>query len=160
MNRSNIGNIVTNGMQILSVSATTGAKFLAKADSALNNMSKDSQKAYYQSQAEKLERDTETYNSLSEEEKQAYHNKKYGIKEKTEDFEKTVDDIMSGLNSEQKENISQKISNDISYIDSWEKERENALSKFSKDEWDIFFKKGGELSDKELNKYLGNGGKV
>jgi len=39
MNRSNVGNVVTNGMQILSVGAVTGSKVfsLGKANSALNN---------------------------------------------------------------------------------------------------------------------------
>ena len=40
MNRSNIGNVITNGMQILSVGATTGGAYsrrLGRADDALNN---------------------------------------------------------------------------------------------------------------------------
>lgn len=37
MNRFNMGNIVTNGMQILSVGATTAARTLGRADTALNN---------------------------------------------------------------------------------------------------------------------------
>ena len=42
MNRANFGNIVTNGMQILSVGATTASKiFLGRADSALNNLTKE-----------------------------------------------------------------------------------------------------------------------
>ena len=36
MNRANFGNVVTNGMQILSVGATTAGGFIARANKALN----------------------------------------------------------------------------------------------------------------------------
>lgn len=37
MNRANFGNVITNGMQILSVGATTASHFIAQAHKNLNN---------------------------------------------------------------------------------------------------------------------------
>ena len=45
MNRFNFGNVTTNGMQILSVGATTAARTLGRADRTLNNLSEDEKKA-------------------------------------------------------------------------------------------------------------------
>lgn len=129
MNRSNIGNVVTNGVQILSVGTTTASKFLDRADSALNNMSKEQKTAYYKTQAEKMNRDTEAYNSMTEQEKQEYANRRYGIKDEEEADVKTentsvkakveneVKSVMQNVNSEQAEAIGQKISNDITWIE-------------------------------------------
>ena len=43
MNRANFGNVITNGMQILSVGATTAARTLGRADKTLSNLSKEEQ---------------------------------------------------------------------------------------------------------------------
>lgn len=75
MNRSNIGNVVTNGMQILSVGATTASRiFLGRADSALNNLSKEERTTYYKMKADKMRDEMNEY---------------YGEKEGTEEVEKT-----------------------------------------------------------------------
>lgn len=64
MNRSNVGNIVTNGMQILSVGATTASRlFRDKADSALNNLSKQEKKDYFEMKANKMRDEMREYNS-------------------------------------------------------------------------------------------------
>lgn len=74
MNRANIGNVVTNGMQILSVGATTASKiFLGRADSALNNLSEEEKTTYYKMKADKMRDEMNEY---------------YGEKEKTEEVEK------------------------------------------------------------------------
>lgn len=61
MNRSNIGNVVTNGMQILSVGATTAARMLGHADSALNNLSSDERKKLTEVRANKLRDEISKY---------------------------------------------------------------------------------------------------
>lgn len=62
MNRSNIGNVVTNGMQILSVGATTASKvLLGRADSALNNLTKEERGKYFQMKADKMKDEIADY---------------------------------------------------------------------------------------------------
>ena len=47
MNRFNFGNVVTNGMQVLSVGGTTArGVFRDRADSALTNMTKEERAEY------------------------------------------------------------------------------------------------------------------
>lgn len=111
MNRSNVGNVVTNGMQILSVGATTASRVLkGKADSALNNLSKEEQRAYHEMGANKMRDEMKSYN-----ERQSL----------PETDEISVDSIMESAgfemsaNSPQSTNIQQKVNNDISFSREW-----------------------------------------
>ena len=61
MNRFNFGNVATNGVQILSVGATTAARTLGRAETALNNLSEDERKSYFQMKANKLRDETNRY---------------------------------------------------------------------------------------------------
>lgn len=83
MIRSNVGNIVTNGQQILSVGAFTAGglkRSLGRADTALNNLSKEERQNYIKMQADKMRDEMNAYNSggasatqhLSEEELTQY----------------------------------------------------------------------------------------
>lgn len=59
MIRSNVGNIVTNGQQAMSVGAFTAGglkRSLGKADTALNNLSKEELTQYRQAQADDMRR--------------------------------------------------------------------------------------------------------
>lgn len=111
MNRSNVGNIVTNGMQILSVGATTASRiFRDRADSALNNLSPEERKSYFEMKANKMRDEMREYNSKKE----------------------SVDDIMGyteGLRSvgEQGENIAMRIDRDVGWYKDLYKERNEPL---------------------------------
>lgn len=83
MIRSNVGNIITNGQQILSVGAFTAGglkRSLGRADTALNNLSKEERQNYTKMQADKMRDEMNAYNSggasatqhLSEEELTQY----------------------------------------------------------------------------------------
>lgn len=83
MIRSNVGNIITNGQQILSVGAFTAGglkRSLGRADTALNNLSKEERQNYVKMQADKMRDEMNAYNSggssatqhLSEEELTQY----------------------------------------------------------------------------------------
>lgn len=72
MNRYNTGNIITNGTQILSVSAASARGLLGRGDKVLNNLSAKEKKDYYQYRADKIRDEVAQYNSekaLSREEK-------------------------------------------------------------------------------------------
>ena len=111
MNRANFGNIVTNGMQILSVAGTTAAKAFNKrealqrakydASSALNNMSLDEARQVGQMRAEQMKQQLKEFNEAQE-------------------FA-DVDEIMASapLKTQEMQNISNKINNDISWSDFW-----------------------------------------
>lgn len=111
MNRSNVGNVVTNGMQILSVGATTASRiFRDRADSALNNLSPEERKSYFEMKANKMRDEMREYNSKKE----------------------SVDDLMGytkGLRSvgEQGENIAMRIDRDIGWYKDLYKERNEPL---------------------------------
>lgn len=161
MNRSNIGNVVTNAVQVLNVSATAASKVLGKADRALNNMTKLEKREYFASQAEKMKLDTEAYNSLSDKEKEAYALRKYKTEtiETTETNDDFIDLVMkkegliSNEISEQANYLNQNVSNNLKYVS----ERESALNKFSSEEWKMFFERGGDITDKEFEKYFKGG---
>lgn len=83
MIRSNVGNIVTNGQQVISVGAFTAGglrRSLGRADTALNNLSKEERQKYTKMQADKMRDEMNAYNSggasatqhLSEEELTQY----------------------------------------------------------------------------------------
>ena len=61
MNRSNIGNVITNGMQILSVGATTASHVLGSADKALNNLTPEERKKYDLMRADKMREEMQDY---------------------------------------------------------------------------------------------------
>lgn len=117
MNRSNIGNVVTNGMQILSVGATTASRiFRDKADSALNNLSPEERKSYFEMKANKMRDEMREYNSKNE----------------------SVDDLMGYTKSlksvgEQGENISMRIDRDIGWYKDLYKERDEPLENVIKE---------------------------
>lgn len=117
MNRSNIGNVVTNGMQILSVGATTASRiFRDKADSALNNLSPEERKSYFEMKANKMRDEMREYNSKNE----------------------SVDDLMGytkNLRSvgEQGENIAMRVDRDIGWYKDLYKERDEPLENVIKE---------------------------
>lgn len=117
MNRSNVGNIVTNGMQILSVGATTASRiFRDKADSALNNLSPKERKDYFEMKANKMRDEMREYNSKNE----------------------SIDDLMGyteGLRSvgEQGENIAMRVDRDIGWYKDLYKERDEPLESVIKE---------------------------
>lgn len=106
MNRANYGNVVTNGMQILSVGATTAARTLGRADTALTNLSKDERKSYFKMEADKLRNEINQYETggksatqhLSEQELTDYRKKQADdIRKKTYGGEEvSVDTLMEG----------------------------------------------------------------
>lgn len=109
MNRFNFGNVATNGVQILSVGATTAARTLGRADTALNNLSEDERKSYFQMKADKLRDETNRYKTggesatqhLSEQELTDYRKKQADdIRKKTYgDGEESIDTLMEGAES-------------------------------------------------------------
>lgn len=131
MNRSNIGNVVTNGMQILSVGATTGARTLGRADKVLNNLSPDEQKSYFEMKANKIRDDINSYNNksesalqhLSEEEKITYREKQANdIREYIgKDNDNDIDSLMSDIvtRGEQSQEINTRTRADINWLNDW-----------------------------------------
>lgn len=148
MIRSNVGNIVTNGQQILSVGAFTAGgliRSLGKADSALNNLSKEERQKYTQMQADKMRDEMNAYNSggasatqhLSEEELTQYRQaqaddiRRKINKSQGSDVE-SVDEIMGGTssssrgtppalreNSEQVPELNLKMQRDREWFQTW-----------------------------------------
>ena len=138
MNRYNLGNVITNGMQILSVGATTAAKTLGRADQTLNNLSDDEKSAYYKMKADKIRDEINRYNTggesaiqhLSEEELTDYRKKQADdIRKKTYgEEEESVDTLMEGSengipklqdNSLQVEQLELKMKRDKEWYDTW-----------------------------------------
>ena len=111
MNRSNVGNVVTNGMQILSVGGTTASRlFRDKADSALNNLSPEERESYFEMKANKMRDEMREYNSKN----------------------KSVDDLMGYTKNlrnvgEQGENIAMRVDRDIGWYKNLYKERDEPL---------------------------------
>lgn len=124
MNRSNIGNVVTNGMQVLSVGTTTAKRFLGRADSALNNLTKEERAQYNQYRADKMRDEMNDYYSGSD--KPPKTDGDVSIDDES------IDDVLGGLapledNSEQVKQIQTKENNDISWIKSY---RDNKTGRF------------------------------
>lgn len=152
MNRANYGNVVTNGMQILSVGATTAARTLGRAETALNNLSKDERKSYFQMEADKLRNEINQYKTggksatqhLSEQELTDYRKKQADdIRKKTYGGgEESIDTLMEGAetgipplqnNSPQVEQLKLKEQRDKEWYDTWIKGK-NKLSNKLKSE--------------------------
>ena len=146
MIRSNVGNVVTNAMQIGSVSAHTAAGMvrsakkekLAQAQNALNNLSDEERSRYVQMQADKMREQIEQYygqassptQHMSLQEQSDYQSavaesrRKFTKKQfEPEDGEQSVDDIMQGLelkvNSPQGEELAIKPRTDVQWLDDW-----------------------------------------
>ena len=117
MNRSNVGNIVTNGMQILSVGATTASRvFKDRADSALNNLSPEERKGYFEMKANKMRDEMKKYNSKNE----------------------SVDDLMGYTENlrnvgEEGENIAIRVDKNIGWLKDLYKERDEPLENVIKE---------------------------
>lgn len=148
MNKSNVGNIITNGQQVISVEAFTAGglrRSLGKADTALNNLSKEERQNYVKMQADKMRDEINVYNSggasatqhLSEEELRQYRQaqaddiRKKINKSNGSDVE-SVDDIMSKIsdndssnppnlqeNSEQVSELNLRMKRDREWFQSW-----------------------------------------
>lgn len=138
MNRVNVGNQITNGMQILGVAGTTAAAgkraqkqaHLADASSALNNLSEEDLNAVGQMRANKLMAEVNRYNAggespyqhLSNEDASKYQQARAEdmIKYASKGDEEDVDNIMSGtpfskLKSPQAEYIQKYIENNFDF---------------------------------------------
>lgn len=140
MNRSNTGNQVANGMQVLSVGAFTAGNWagqarkrnLADASSALNNMTEEQAKAVGQMRADKLNEEVRRHSNktdgmthLTDSEQQEFGNKKaedlrsYINGTEDEGGNKSIDDLMSGIksmNSPQGEALSNSINTNSEYL--------------------------------------------
>lgn len=100
MIRSNIGNVASNAMGTLSISATTAKRFLGKADTALNNLTKEEQAQYKEIQTDKLRNQIENYNK----------------KKDPTSIDSILDNEKIEIESEQANNLNKKIMNDINYM--------------------------------------------
>lgn len=141
MNRSNVGNIVTNATQIMSVGATAASgviRSLGSADTALSNLSKQEKAELGQVRADKLRDEVSRYKTggdsslqhLSEEELTKYRQvqaddiRKFSDRDSVEG-ESTVDDYMADVkssytdNSEQVKHIVNKLTSDRDFLNNW-----------------------------------------
>lgn len=147
MNRSNVGNVITNGTQILSVGATTASRVLGRADKTLNNLTKEEQEMYDKMQGDKKREQIKSfYNKtdnafrrLSDDEQSEYRDYQADLMRKQmskfeEEENQSVDKIMgeSGLsienflpNTEQAKELGVSVNNNISYIKKREYLRDN-----------------------------------
>lgn len=163
MNRFNFGNVTTNGMQILSVGATTAARTLGRADKTLNNLSEDERKSHFQMKADKLRDEIKRYNTggesatqhLSEQELTDYRKKQADdIRKKTYGSgEESIDAIMEGAgqvtkslqnNSPQVEQLKLKMQRDKEWYDTWIKNKSKLSNKLKSE---IMKKLKGEDAD-------------
>lgn len=140
MNRSNIGNQVTNGMQVLSVAGFTGGNYaknakkqkLADASSALNNMTEDEVSQVGQMRADQMreqvrqhQNKTDGLSHLSDEEQQSYGDKraddlrKYINGTDGDEDVQSVDELMSNIssmNTPQSEALAKSINANSEYL--------------------------------------------
>ena len=140
MNRSNIGNQIANGMQVLSVGGFTGGnwvgqakkRMIADASSALNNMSQDEVKQVGQMRADQMREElrqhqnkTDGMSHLSDEEQQSYGDKraddlrKYINGNDSEEDVQSVDELMSNIssmNTPQSEALTKSINTNSEYL--------------------------------------------
>lgn len=137
MIRSNVGNVVTNGVQIGSVGLTTASRVLGSADSALNNLSREERARYGKMQANKLRDEMSAYETggasmtqhLSEQELTDYRAKQadkareftYG---KDEEESQSVDDLMLQPNSPQVEELSTRVKADLFWTEMYKQNKE------------------------------------
>lgn len=150
MNRANVGNIFTNGMQILSVGATTATRLLGRADTALNNLSPEERKAYIQMQADKMRDEVREYQTggaspkqhMTSSELSDYQTAKakdmneYAKNRLKGDDEDDVDSIMEGLaiaSSPQANELKTKMKKDIDNFDYWTMKKSDTIESIIED---------------------------
>lgn len=180
MIRSNVGNIVTNGQQIISVGAFTAGglkRSLGKADTALNNLSKEERQNYAKMQADKMRDEMNAYNSggasatqhLSEEELTQYRqaqadDMRRKINKSQGSNVESVDEIMGGTssdnsstpptlqeNSEQVSELNLRMKRDREWFQSWYDTSIRGKSKISNKTKSEFLKHmRGEDSDADV----------
>ena len=172
MNRANFGNVVTNGMQILSVAGTTAAgairasrqQHLADASSALNNLSEDELQQVGEMRANKLRDEMARYNAggespyqhLSNEEAGLYQEKRAEQMRKfiNEDSE-SVDDLMEGtafsrLQSPQSSDLRTFIENNFKYNPFYVKGEKGRFKKGTIEDLGLERKEGDEDNDADV----------
>lgn len=158
MNRSNVGNIGTNGMQILSVGATTASgalqgfssmkRRLDDASSFLNNTTKQEREDIKAASARRQVDDAKRYlaggsspyQHMTDEEASNYQEevakskKAFKFEDKSKDEELSVDELMD--NSEQIKPLKQSISNNIEWLKGWisDKEKEQPKNEIIKNQ--------------------------
>lgn len=171
MNRVNLGNQITNGMQILSVGSTTAARTLGRADKTLNNLSPEEQEEMYQMKANKIRDKIDRYNTkgdsalqhLSSDEITKYRETQANdirkkIKKSEENENKDIDDLMSEnsenisyqKNSEQIKEIETKIERDKKWFTDWYNTRikgKNKISNQTKSEFIKYIKGENKNAD-------------
>lgn len=111
MNRANFGNVVTNGMQILSVGATTGSRVLGAANKTLNNQDSEMRQA----KLDNLNAKTDNLKLKND-----------SIKQKQQTA--SIDDIMNFAykdNSSQIQDIKTKLYNDNEFLYNWRQSLDN-----------------------------------
>lgn len=139
MNRLNVGNVVTNGMQIMSVAGTTAAAGVRRsrsdAASALNNMTDEEISDYSKMRADKMRDETRQYNTggasptqhLTDEELEAYQKKRaegmraFAKGEDEDEDSIDVDSIMSFSKSPQDKELSKNVKENINWIADYKK---------------------------------------
>ena len=113
MNRANFGNVITNGMQILSVGATTAGHVIGSADKVLNNKNKKS---------------TETKQPKQSKQKE----------QKPVQQEQTVQEkFQTVTETPQSENLNTRINSDADWLDEYVKEIQNKPSEIKKLGFDL-----------------------
>lgn len=137
MNRSNVGNVVTNAFQVQAVGATTASRVLGRADSALNNLSQEERARYGEMQANKIRDEMRAYETggasmtqhLSEQELTDYRAKQaekakeftYG---KDEEEAESIDDLMLQPNSPQVQELATRVKADMFWTEMYNKNKE------------------------------------
>lgn len=140
MIRSNVGNVVTNAQQILSVGATTLAGFKARwdrreQDSALNNIMQQQRREQHEaklsqmsakekeilasaSAKEELGRQRKARADLAEAKLEDY-NKAHKNKTAEEEFAEAEKSLIPAVDTPENQNISKKISSDVEIVKKW-----------------------------------------
>lgn len=140
MIRSNVGNVVTNAQQILSVGTTTLAGFKARwdrqeQDSALNNVRQQQRQEQHEaklSQMSAKEKELLASASAKEELRRQREYRADLAKAKLEDYKKTHTDktakqefteieesLIPAVDTPENQNISKKISSDVEIVKKW-----------------------------------------
>jgi len=144
MNRSNVGNIVTNAVQIGSVGATTYAGLKARwnkeeQDTVLNNTRQQQSDAMYEqkmknlsakeqdilasaSAKQELGRQRKARADLSEAKLEDYK-KKHDEKSVEEQFTEVEQSLIPTVDTPENPNISKKVSSDVQIIERWTRRR-------------------------------------
>lgn len=154
MIRSNIGNVVTNASQTVSVAGSASTRFLGRHDKTLNNkkslngLSEEEQGKYEKMRADKkreqiaqFEKKTDSaFRRLSEEEQVAYREAQANkmreasdVKEGKKDKVKSVDELMSNIKSmdtPQGEELAKHINTNSEYLIKRNQARDTKTGRF------------------------------